>query len=139
MPGMHLKVVCNSMLASQWGVCHDIRKYPFCWLHGVTVIVGLSVSLLLFEADKGHSSGIVFLPAVVIVWLVMHLFLLFVQWLAFQGKENRHEQDAKADTWPLSLFARCGVVQHWLFAVFRGDCRPISLFQPLAGYCRIMV
>ena len=83
-------------------------KHPFYWLHGVIAFVGLSIcSLLIYGVvsgtDRGHPPAIIFLPVVIIVWLILHVFLLFIQWLASQSKKRTLKQGKELSSWPVAL------------------------------------
>ena len=85
-----------------------LKKHIFYWLHGSIMIVGLSICALAIYgaasgADRGHPPAIIFLPVVIIAWLILHVFLIFIQWLATQGNKNAFKQSTTKNSWPLSL------------------------------------
>lgn len=85
-----------------------LKKHIFYWLHGVIALAGFSIcSLLIYGAvsgtDRGHPPAIVFLPVVIIVWLILHIFLLFIQWLASQSKKRTLKEGKELRSWPVAL------------------------------------
>ena len=85
-----------------------LKKYIFYWSHGIIAIAGSFLCALLIYGvvsgvDRGHPPAIVFLPAVIITWLILHIFLIFIQWMIARGNKNAFKQGNANTSWPLSL------------------------------------
>jgi hypothetical protein len=87
-------------------------KRPLFWLHTLIAIIGLVVCAVLLMARSGHPPGIVFLPYALVAWLMIHIFLGFIQVLASQGNKYTFKQGKELSSWPVALVivvAGCGI------------------------------
>lgn len=73
-------------------------------LHAVWAVLAVVVSLLMiFTINKGHPPLIVFLPLVVLVWVIGHLGIWCVVRLIAKGMRVAIETGSGGRSWPVGL------------------------------------
>ena len=79
----------------------DRRGYA---AHAAWAVIAVVVSLLMiFTINKGHPPLIVFLPLVILVWVVGHLAIWVVAWLVVKGRRLASETGSEGRSWPVGL------------------------------------
>ena len=71
--------------------------------HSLWAAVAVSVSLLLVLGGRGHPPPIIFLPLVIVVWVVGHFTVWGVGWLAAKGQRLASENEGRGKSWPVGL------------------------------------
>ncbi len=74
-------------------------------LHALTALTAVIACVVLIFAKGGHPPGIVFVPFVLVYWVITHVILLVLKWfLAYMAKS---EEDSNSQGWPplLTLIA----------------------------------
>ena len=97
----------------------DYLKNTFRWLHAIWAIIGCGLSILLASATGGHPPGLVFVPVVIVIWIVGHALLWASRKLAVRGKSKVGKSEAASGKWPILLtrfVSLCGVV--FIFGLF---------------------
>lgn len=83
-------------------------KIIFRILHALVALSAVIICAVLVLAKGGHPPGIVFVPFVIVYWVVTHLVLLGLKWfLTFMAKPKK---DSTSQGWPplLTLSAIIG-------------------------------
>ncbi len=79
----------------------DRRGYA---AHAAWAVTAVAVSLLMiFTINKGHPPFIVFLPLVILVWVVGHLAIWGVAWLVVKGRRVASGTRSEGRSWPVGL------------------------------------
>ena len=79
----------------------DRRGYA---AHAAWAVIAVVVSLLMiFTINKGDPFLIVFLPLVVLVWVVGHLAIWGVAWLVAKGRRVATGTGSEGISWPVGL------------------------------------
>ena len=79
----------------------DRRRYA---AHAAWAVIAVVVSLLMiFTINKGDPFLIVFLPLVVLVWVVGHLAIWGVAWLVDKGRRVATGTGSEGRSWPVGL------------------------------------
>jgi hypothetical protein len=77
--------------------------------HAVWAALAILVSLLLIFGGQGHPHPVIFLPLVIVVWIVGHFTIWGVSWLAVKGRRRASGIEAGERSWPMGLrFALMG-------------------------------
>ena len=71
--------------------------------HALWAGIAVSVSLLLVFGGRGHPPPIIFLPLVIVVWVVGHFTVWGVEWLAAKGQRLASENEGRNKSWPVGL------------------------------------
>jgi hypothetical protein len=78
-------------------------RAPFRWAHIVWAVLAGGVCILLIVGGGGHPPPIIFVPVVGVVWVVGHIALWGVRWLAVKGRALGSNSDGEARSWPPGL------------------------------------
>ncbi len=70
--------------------------------HALWAAIGVFVSVLL-AFGRGHPPPIVFLPLVIVVWVVGHFVVWGVDWLVAKGQRRASENEAERKSWPVGV------------------------------------
>jgi hypothetical protein len=73
------------------------------FVHAVWAAIGGCVSVLLIFTGGGHPPPIVFLPVVVVVWIVGHVAIWGTGWLVERGRHAAIRSKREHASWPVSL------------------------------------
>lgn len=103
--------------------------------HVAWAAFAVCVSLMLIFVGEGHPPPIVFLPVVVIFWILGHIVIWAVGWLATKGQRARGAggaSDRQHAPWPMSLrlvltgtgIAACVGILQIVVTVLRGKLYP---------------
>jgi hypothetical protein len=79
---------------------------PRVWnrfMHAVWAAIGVCVSVLLIFTGGGHPPPIVFLPVVVVIWIVGHVAIWGSGWLVERGRHAAIRSKRERASWPVSL------------------------------------
>lgn len=71
--------------------------------HAIWAILAVVVALLLVLAGEGHPAPIIFLPLVGVIWVVGHIVVWGVEWLADKGRRVGTAVEGATETWPVGL------------------------------------
>lgn len=82
--------------------------------------------LMIFTINKGHPPLIIFLPLVILVWIVGHFAIWGVMWLTVKGRHVVNGVRSGDRAWPVGL---------WLAVIGTGVFTSLGVFQILVtGY-----
>lgn len=76
---------------------------PWRWAHIIWALFAGSVCVLLIAAGGGHPPPIVFVPIVVVVWVMVHLALWGARGLAVRGRVRTSAAGGEKQSWPPEL------------------------------------
>lgn len=83
-----------------------MTRYPETYTriaHAIWAALAILVALFLVLAGGGHPAPIIFLPLVVVIWVVGHIVVWGVGWLAGKGRRLRTAAGGVTQSWPAGL------------------------------------
>jgi len=79
----------------------DRRRYA---AHAAWAAIAITVSLfMIFTKQRGDPTMMVFVPLVLIIWVVGHFVIWAVHWLAARGQRIVSESGGERKPWPIGL------------------------------------